>query len=549
MTPRLPRIAESSAALLLAALACGTAEVPPPPPDPMLLLAVRFREADSLMLLGDFAGCRDSLLGLLADGAPRDEALLRLTGLYVERAMEDDLLLLLDSLGSAGTADLEGWRLSVLALASGLTCPPELPLADGPASGAGQGAGAPDSQEAQAALQEILGLQASGASSSTLAALRIDFALRFPWHPEARRLAYDAGKYHDCEQEWAEAAEAYAISQRCSGSWEGDERGCWRLGFCLERCGDLAGADSVLASCAARWPFGYWRDEALFWRARVAGETGDAGLRDSLLLRTAREHPWEYYGMLASRMTGVPTLPAFDTPLVLPSTSPACSAAAALLADGDAAAALGMLRNGPGETLADRALTLSLLGMHGPALTMLRELDQSLRDSSLGMLPDSLLCHYFPAPYADLAATATDTLGLPASMLLAIMREESYFDRCAVSPAGAMGVVQLMPGTAADVARWYGLPPLSDGEFFDPAASVPYGALYIDRQRSRYDGAEALFLAAYNAGPGNADRWAGMHGWNPADPELYIEQITFRETRIYVKKVLASSWIYEGRTR
>jgi soluble lytic murein transglycosylase len=163
------------------------------------------------------------------------------------------------------------------------------------------------------------------------------------------------------------------------------------------------------------------------------------------------------------------------------------------------------------------------------------------------MLPDTLLFLYFPSPYRALADAATDTLMLESHVLQGIMREESYFDRWVVSGAGARGVVQLMPATAYDVARWYGLPFLEEQDFFDPCASVPYGAIYIDRQYRDFQGQQPLFLAAYNAGPGNATRWVGMHGYDPEDPELYIEQITYRETRIYVKKVLRSAWIYERR--
>jgi soluble lytic murein transglycosylase-like protein len=722
---------------LILSAACGTVGIEEPViHDPAGLTSARLAVADSLMLRGSFDACRDSLLRLLADGAPQAEVMLRLAGLYGGRAMEPRLLLLLDSLESSGQEGLDGWRLSVLSLgdrteealaAAGpdrpllqallleklgrlpvefyTPCPdtpgevhawasvvppermdrsdlealapfagtfptvssallegmaalsdtagawwwefadslsssglaevaatavctrfaredggdpaywlglleaggelapvaaaeiasrfpetldpdwdtedllvrsgsPQLVLAfsaggDGfhrvgaemavlLAQGrypelsrlcAGVGAGDPDSLRARAALFSDLGLQASGAPSSSLAPMWVAFAREFPWHPDARKLAYDAGKYYDCEQMWDEAAEAYLVSLRSSGSYDGDEQGTWRCGFSLYMSGDLSRADSVLAAGASRWPCGYWRDEALFWRARVAGERGDQALADSLTVLVAEEHPWEYYGMLASRSTGSPTLPRLAVPEILPASCPACSGAVALLADGYAAAALELLQSGPAVTAPRRAATLSLIGMHGMALTMLRQIDQSMRDSSIGSLPDSLLCYYFPAPFLDLAGSATARLGLTAPMLLGIMREESYFDRRAVSPAGAMGLVQLMPGTASDVARWYNLPPLTGEDFFDPVASVPYGALYIDRQRSAYEGAEALFLAAYNAGPGNADRWVGMHGWNPSDPSLYIEQITYRETRSYVKKVLLSSWIYEGYMR
>ncbi|HRW77446.1 MAG TPA: transglycosylase SLT domain-containing protein, partial [Candidatus Sabulitectum sp.] len=108
-------------------------------------------------------------------------------------------------------------------------------------------------------------------------------------------------------------------------------------------------------------------------------------------------------------------------------------------------------------------------------------------------------------------------------------------------------LIQLMPATASDVARWNGLPRLTPEEFFIPEHSVLYGSLYINSQARRYQH-PAVFLAAYNAGPGNASRWIEMHGFDPDDQELYIEQITYRETRLYAKKVQRSAWIY-GRIR
>ncbi|MFO8184183.1 MAG: lytic transglycosylase domain-containing protein, partial [Candidatus Aegiribacteria sp.] len=296
-----------------------------------------------------------------------------------------------------------------------------------------------------------------------------------------------------------------------------------------------------------KWPAGYWRDEMLFWRARLAGELGDPHLRDSLLERVSTEHPWEFYGMLAANRLGLNTAPDFSVPEIRLSRDPVCSLAVSLTARGYGLPAAEMLRTFSGAPLERRAAALSLMGYHGYSLSLLRGLDSRLREEEGRMLPDSLLLLYFPSPYRGLAASATDTLLLEAHILQGIMREESYFNRWVVSHAGARGVAQLMPSTAADVARWYGLPPLSEEGFFDPAASVPYGALYIDRQYRSFEGERPLFLAAYNAGPANASRWAGMHGWNPRDPEMYIEQITYRETRMYVKKVLRSAWIYERR--
>ncbi|MCD4849030.1 MAG: lytic transglycosylase domain-containing protein [Candidatus Aegiribacteria sp.] len=405
--------------------------------------------------------------------------------------------------------------------------------------------GVPDSLKARAALFRAHALKAVGRGGSVCFPEYLIFASEYPWHPEAREAAYNAGKYFDCEQEWADAAEAYLISLKTSGSWDGDERAHWRGGFSLYMSGRTAQADSLWEAGCARWTSGYWRDEMLFWRARLAGESGLTHLQDSLLYLVAQQHLWEFYGMLAARRLGITASEEFPAPEIRLLEDTACSLAVELTSEGYGVAAVEMLEGGSAGSPERRAIALSLMGRHGSALNMLRVLDVGFRESAHSILPDSLLCFYFPSPYKDLAQMSTDTLVLEASMLQGIMREESYFNRLVISRAGARGVIQLMPGTAYDVSRWYGLPRLEEDEFFDPVISVPYGALYIDRQRSRFNNDIPLFLAAYNAGPENSARWVNMHGWNPGDPELYIEQITYRETRMYVKKVLRSAWIYE----
>jgi hypothetical protein len=406
---------------------------------------------------------------------------------------------------------------------------------------------APDSVRARAALFGARALKGSENRGSVYYPAYLEFATEFPQCPQAREYAYNAGKYYDCEQEWNNAAEAYLTSLRTSGSWGGDERAHWRGGFSLYMAGRFIEADSLWTHACEEWPAGYWRDEMLFWRARLAGELGRETLSDSLLLVVAEEHPWEFYGILAADRLGIESSNGFAVPEIDLIADDACSLAVEMTIAGFGVPAVEMLSQGSFGSPSARVIALSLMGRHGSVLRMLRDLDTDLRESSNVILPDSLLCFYFPSPYRQLALEATDSLVLEADVLQGIMREESYFDRWVISRAGAMGVVQLMPGTACDVARWHGLPYLENDDFFDPAASLPYGALYIDRQQENFSGENPLFLAAYNAGPGNATRWVDMHGWNPADPELYIEQITYRETRMYVKKVQRSAWIYERR--
>jgi soluble lytic murein transglycosylase len=406
--------------------------------------------------------------------------------------------------------------------------------------------GAADSLRARAMLfraRAHRALRESDAAYSAYTAL----AVAYPGHPTSREGAYLAGKYFDSEQDWPRAADAYLASLRSEGTWEGDSRAHWRGGFCLYMSGRGAVGDSLWRAGIESHPRSYWRDEMLFWRARYAARRGRRSSSRRLLSQVAEEHPWEFYGMLARRrldLAAPPTPAPLETPVA---GTPEGELAAEMMELGYGAALPGMLGEGSTGDPMVRARVLALLGETRAAMTLMRRIDTGLREEGTGMLPDGMLPFYFPDPYGSLAGRVAAGLSLEASVLQGIMREESYFDRWVVSWAGARGLIQLMPGTAGDVARWYGLPRLSEEEFWVPENSVRYGALYINRQYESFGGVQPLYLAAYNAGPGNARRWVDMHGWDPGDPELYIEQITYRETRMYVKKVLRSAWIYEGR--
>ena len=399
---------------------------------------------------------------------------------------------------------------------------------------------------ARAALFKARSLRARRQNTSAYRAY-YRFAQNYPFHPVAREAAYLAGKYFDSEQNWAEAADAYLASLRSSGAWDGDARGHWRGGFCLYMSGRGAVGDSLWEAGCLQFPYSHWVDEMLFWRARYSVRQGNESLSNQLLLRVADEFPWEFYGMLAAERLGRQDNLTFSVISPVFSENSLLTKAANLFSLGYGSAATEMLFSGSVGDKGINAIALALLGEHGKSIASLRSLDTEYREANEGILPDSLLGWYFPEPYTELVASVTDTMTLDASYVEGIMREESYFNRFVISSAGAAGLIQLMPGTAGDVARWNGLPRLSPEEFFNPEHSVLYGSLYINSQARRYDH-PALFLAAYNAGPGNASRWIDMHGFSNGDQELYIEQITYRETRMYAKKVQRSAWIY-GRIR
>ena len=121
------------------------------------------------------------------------------------------------------------------------------------------------------------------------------------------------------------------------------------------------------------------------------------------------------------------------------------------------------------------------------------------------------------------------------------MRQESFFDPGAVSSASAVGLTQVIPSTAQEIAGQLGETSFRNSDLLRPRVSLRFGAHYLGSQINLFDGDLSAALAAYNGGPGNALRWSEVA---PDDPDLFLEMIDFPETHDYVRLVLANYAIY-----
>jgi soluble lytic murein transglycosylase len=147
---------------------------------------------------------------------------------------------------------------------------------------------------------------------------------------------------------------------------------------------------------------------------------------------------------------------------------------------------------------------------------------------------DDVILRY-PRPFSDAVSQAGKLAQLPQDWILAVMRQESLFRKDAVSHADARGVMQMVPSTAAAVARRWHLPPPGRDALFDPLVAVPLGAAYLRELLDRYGEQLAVTLAAYNAGPAPAARWLPPE---IMDADVWIENIPYNETRAYVQHIL-----------
>ncbi|WP_229809161.1 transglycosylase SLT domain-containing protein [Salinicola rhizosphaerae] len=149
----------------------------------------------------------------------------------------------------------------------------------------------------------------------------------------------------------------------------------------------------------------------------------------------------------------------------------------------------------------------------------------------------------FPPAYRASFLKWGETNQVDPYLLMGIARRESAFNPRAISPVGARGLMQLMPGTADHVASGLGISAPSTAALFEPQVNIRLGSTYIHSMLERYRGNRIAATAAYNAGPQRVDRWLTSA---PPEFDRFVESIPFRETRDYVQAVLAYRVIFES---
>lgn len=308
----------------------------------------------------------------------------------------------------------------------------------------------------------------------------------------------------------------------------------WTAGLAAWRLGQPERAGIHFAALAEADDISAWMvSAAAFWAARADLVTGRSErVIDHLTI--AAGYPNTFYGLLATRLLGrdiaaTPDLGQIETrALSTLAFEPGVQRAAALAALGEqdlASAELGLIRArlSPTETSAIDALALRL----------------GLVD------PQSHGSGRYPVP----GWRPSEGLRVDRALLFAFAKQESGFDMHARSPVGAVGLMQLMPGTAQIVADRRGIDlGRKQQNLTDPGVNLSLGQAYLEMLMSNGDIGNNLFLvaAAYNAGPGAAIKW--MQGVkHNGDPLLFIESIPAAETRLFIERILANFWIYQAR--
>jgi soluble lytic murein transglycosylase len=288
------------------------------------------------------------------------------------------------------------------------------------------------------------------------------------------------------------------------------------------------------------------REKALFWYSRSTSATGDKLTANNASASLLSEFPYGYY---ATRVAKGDSRLEWEAPSKMEAPQvdfkdlERCSLLINLGLYDEAKKELNWTRR---RNSKNRSLLKGIAGLY-LKMTDFHGCSKSIDTANLhppenGSLSEWLMA--FPLAYREAVSVIAAENRISEPLVYSIMRAESNYLPTAVSPAGAIGLMQLMPSTAAVILPAGAFKGNGNKEILmDPKINIKCGVRHLKDILDSFNGDTVLAVAAYNAGSGNVNRWMKRLAGLPS--ELFIENIPYPETREYVKKVLAVSEIYK----
>lgn len=410
-----------------------------------------------------------------------------------------------------------------------------------------------------AALYRVAGIQVRRNRDLEATGTYERFAAAYPHHDLAPRALWQAAKAAERNNRFASAEEYYAALAKRYPESDYGEPAAWSVGF-MRYCRDeYREAMQLFGELALSLREPHLIDQSFYWAGKSA-ERLNLGLRaQSYFTKAASGFPRSYYSARALSL-GYPNPTRVKPRLPLPARpeeGPGIEGIEGIefLQRADFLHELGL------DHLAAVELQEVERGNSGntAALMVIRDryerfglLDRALVTATriaTGDSSESILAHLYPDYYWEEVVKAGLEADLDPYLILAVIRQESFFNEDAVSRVGARGLMQIMPRTGRRLARSMGLRRFESQALFDPAVSIRMGSRFLGDQVRAFDGPTSgmgfqLGLAAYNAGPHVARKW--IDRFPLEDPDAFVERIPYRETRLYVKKILKNYTIYKA---
>ncbi len=368
----------------------------------------------------------------------------------------------------------------------------------------------------------------------------------------------DQGRFDDAIARYRQVAKGgEPAPQRAEGQW--------RVGWGYYRMGRYREAYDQLRALVEQHD-GEFEPQALYWMARAA-ELNQQPQAHDVYVQLCRRFIYTYYCQLARERTKIP-LP--DSVASEPGSASA-PVNGSEPANGAAVGVVTTRAEIEEQAAYRRALELKTLGLDSDAAREVAGLiDRYSREPGLLLVLSTMLneagaYHHglrlarakfrdqlertggsvspalWPVAYPmGLLPTirGQGAKGVDPYLVAAIIREESQYDWRAVSRVGAIGLMQVMPGTANNVAQRLGLPAVGREDLFDQETNIRIGVHYVEQLLEQFSGNVAYTIASYNAGPIAVGSWIALHRGRSQDE--FVELIPYQETRQYVKRVLRS---------
>jgi soluble lytic murein transglycosylase len=377
-------------------------------------------------------------------------------------------------------------------------------------------------------------------------------AERYPGQVTAARALYLSADLDHDDGNLARASERYRQTIRTGVDVDEVGLAYMRLAGIAFAAGDFGRALEQFEAYRTRYPNGQRWNQATYWAARAHERLGDEARARALLRSVRSRDPYSYYGGRAAELLGEPF---WHAPLAAAPAQDAAQREAVLRA----LAPVDLLRQLSLEDAASYELgrVRERFAGNEAALYALAEALNARGTTTIGIgigwdlyrradrWNERLLRIIYPFPYRDIVVAEAERRDVDPFLAAGLIRQESMFSARAVSPAGAIGLMQVMPETGAILARELDVKAFTPELLKKPEFNVTLGIRYLADQLDAYDERLPVVLSAYNAGPARVARWRTIFP-EFSDDELFSERIPFEETREYVKIVQQNRRMYRA---
>lgn len=348
------------------------------------------------------------------------------------------------------------------------------------------------------------------------------------------------------------------LTQFSSSEAAGELR--WELAEGRMKAGDMAAAQTWAQQLVEQNPTSDYAPEAAYWLGKWARQRGDEAAAKVSFERVLQRYPESYYAWRSAVMLGwevgdfttvrylQPEVRPLDHRPVPPAGSETLKELYRLGQDREAYAYWQTEFKNPKAPTVEEQFTDGLMrlgvqdnlnGIFMVSSLRNREDPQEQAEYQALKQQPAYWEALYPFPFVDLIETWSQQRQLNPLLVTALIRQESRFEPKIESVAGALGLMQVMPSTGEWIATQLGL---TAYRLDDPNDNVNLGTWYLDYTHDTYNEHSLLAVASYNAGPGAVAGW--LERFSLDDPDLFVEQIPYPETKGYVESVFANYWNY-----